>query len=107
MSSHFDDFRLNLKFYREKCSFSQFDLSVQEDCSTALVGNIEAGRVKPSYETIIKFSEALKIHPADLFLREISEEFLYFPRLNKISAFKQMQFIPLSEFDAKAGNKHL
>lgn len=73
MNSYFDDFRMNLKFYREKCSFSQFDLAVQADCSNALIGNIEAGRVKPSFETIVKFSEALKIHPADLFLRETSK----------------------------------
>ena len=73
MSSYFDDFRMNLKFYREKCSFSQFDLAVQADCSNALIGNIEAGRVKPSFETIVKFSEALNIHPADLFLRETSK----------------------------------
>ncbi len=73
MVSYFDDFRMNLKFYREKCSFSQFDLAVQADCSNALVGNIEAGRVKPSFETIVKFSEALHVHPADLFLRETSK----------------------------------
>lgn len=73
MNSYFDDFRLNLKFYREKRSFTQFDLAVQADCSNALIGNIEAGRVKPSFETIVKFSEALKIHPADLFLRETSK----------------------------------
>lgn len=73
MNSYFDDFRVNLKYYREKCSFSQFDLAVQADCSNALVGNIEAGRVKPSFETIVKFAEALKIHPADLFLRETSK----------------------------------
>ena len=64
---------MNLKFYREKRNFSQFDLAVQADCSNALIGNIEAGRVKPSFETIVKFSEALKIHPADLFLRETSK----------------------------------
>lgn len=73
MSSYFDEFRMNLKYYREKRSFSQFDLAVQADCSNALIGNIEAGRVKPSFETIVKFSEALNIHPADLFLRETSK----------------------------------
>lgn len=73
MVSYFDEFRMNLKFYREKRAFSQFDLAVQADCSNALIGNIEAGRVKPSFETIVKFSEALHIHPADLFLRETSK----------------------------------
>ncbi|MBP5156280.1 MAG: helix-turn-helix transcriptional regulator [Treponema sp.] len=74
MSSIFDDFRMNLKFYREKLSFSQSDLAVQADCSNALIGNIEAGRVKPSFDAIVKFSEALKVHPADLFLRGTSKQ---------------------------------
>lgn len=73
MNAYFDDFRMNLKFYREQRSFSQLDLAVQADCSNALIGNIEAGRVKPSFDTIVKFSEALNIHPADLFLRGTSK----------------------------------
>ena len=72
MSSVFDDFRMNLKFYREKKGFSQSDLAVQANCSNALIGNIEAGRVKPSFDTIERFAEALGIHPADLFLRDSS-----------------------------------
>ncbi len=72
MSSVFDDFRMNLKFYREKKGFSQSDLAVQANCSNALIGNIEAGRVKPSFDTIERFAEALGIHPADLFLRASS-----------------------------------
>ena len=72
MSSVFDDFRMNLKFYREKRGLSQSDLAVQADCSNALIGNIEAGRVKPSFDTIVKFAEALEVHPSDLFLRESS-----------------------------------
>ena len=72
MSSVFDDFRMNLKFYREKKGFSQSDLAVQANCSNALIGNIEAGRVKPSFDTIERFAEALEIHPADLFLRDSS-----------------------------------
>ena len=72
MSSVFDDFRMNLKFYREKKGFSQSDLAVQANCSNALIGNIEAGRVKPSFDTIERFAEALGLHPADLFLRDSS-----------------------------------
>lgn len=73
MSSVYDEFRMNLKYYREKRSLSQSDLAVQADCSNGLIGNIEAGKVKPSFETIVKLSAALSIHPADLFLRETSK----------------------------------
>ncbi|MBQ3800545.1 MAG: helix-turn-helix transcriptional regulator [Treponema sp.] len=38
----------------------------------SLIGNIEAGRVKPSFDTIERFAEALGVHPADLFLRDSS-----------------------------------
>lgn len=72
MHSVFDDFRMNLKFYREKKGYSQLDLAVQANCSNSLIGNIETGRVKPSFDTIEKFAEALGVHPADLFLRDSS-----------------------------------
>lgn len=73
MKSFLDDFRMNLKFYREQCHFSQSELAIQADCSNGLIGNIEAGKVKPSFDTILKLSSALKIHPADLFLRNASK----------------------------------
>ncbi|MBQ6568133.1 MAG: helix-turn-helix transcriptional regulator, partial [Treponema sp.] len=55
MSSVFDDFRMNLKFYREKKGFSQSDLAVQANCSNALIGNIEAGRVKHQVANHIEY----------------------------------------------------
>ena len=72
MSSVYDDFRMNLKLYREKLHYSQSALAVQADCSNGLIGNIEAGKVKPSFDMILKLAEALEIHPADLFLRDTS-----------------------------------
>ena len=69
----FEEFRSNLKFYRDKLQFSQCELAIQADCSNGLIGNIEAGKVKPSFDTIIRLATALKIHPADLFLRESSK----------------------------------
>ena len=37
-----------------------------------MIGAIEAGRAKPSFDMILSISEALNIHPADLFLRDTS-----------------------------------
>ena len=37
-----------------------------------MIGNIESGKAKPSFENILKIAAALKIHPADLFLRNAS-----------------------------------
>ena len=42
------------------------------DCATSTIGCIEIGRQMPSFEMIVKISDALKIHPADLFLRNAS-----------------------------------
>lgn len=73
MSNYYDDFRYNLKYYRDKANLSQSELAIQVDCSNGLIGNIEAGKVKPSFDTIIKISEALSITPADLFIRDCSK----------------------------------
>lgn len=73
MANLHEDFIMNLKYYREKTGFSQTELAVQADCSNGLIGNIEAGKVKPSFDTILRIAHALKIHPADLFLRNTSK----------------------------------
>lgn len=49
------------------------DFAIQSNCSNALTGNIEAGRDTLLFLTIVKFAEALKIQPADLFLLETSK----------------------------------
>ncbi|MBQ3825727.1 MAG: helix-turn-helix transcriptional regulator [Spirochaetaceae bacterium] len=73
MASIYDDFRMNLKYYREKRALSQAELAIQADCSNGFIGNIEAGKVKPSFDSIEKLAAALSVHPADLFLRETSK----------------------------------
>ena len=37
-----------------------------------MIGAIEAGRAKPSFDMILSIANALQIHPADLFLRDTS-----------------------------------
>ena len=72
MDDYFSDFIQNLKFYRAQKNISQARLAELCDCSYGMIGAIEAGRSKPSFDMILAISSALKIHPADLFLRNTS-----------------------------------
>lgn len=72
MSISFSDFILNMKYYRTKRNISQAQLAEECDCSNGMIGAIEAGRAKPSFDMILSIATALKIHPADLFLRDSS-----------------------------------
>lgn len=72
MEDYFEIFRLNMKFYREQMKMSQSQLAIGADCTNGLIGQIEAGTTKPSFDRIINIAVALKIHPADLFLRNAS-----------------------------------
>lgn len=67
-----EEFRLNLKYYRELKGWSQSQLAVQADSSNGQIGNIESGKAFPSFELIYRLASALDIHPADLFLRNAS-----------------------------------
>ena len=72
MSVSFSDFIINLKYYRAKKNISQAQLAEECDCSNGMIGAIEAGRAKPSFDMILSIANALQIHPADLFLRDTS-----------------------------------
>ena len=72
MGISFSDFILNMKYYRTKRNISQAQLAEECDCSNGMIGAIEAGRAKPSFDMIVSIATALKIHPADLFLRDSS-----------------------------------
>ena len=71
-----DDFIANLKSYRKEKGVSQEKLAEICDCATGTIGCIECGRTLPSFEMIVKIAAALKIHPADLFLRNASSTVL-------------------------------
>lgn len=73
MINYLDDFRMNIKYYREKLKISQAELSILCDCGTGTIGGIESGKAKPSFDMIIKIADALKVTPADLFIRDISK----------------------------------
>ncbi len=63
---------MNMKYYRERLGISQTELSILCDCGTGTIGGIESGKAKPSFDMIIKIAEALKINPADFFIRDAS-----------------------------------
>jgi DNA-binding XRE family transcriptional regulator len=73
MQNYLDDFRMNVKYYREKLGISQTQLSIICDCGTGTIGGIESGKPKPSFDMMIKIAQALKVTPADLFIRDISK----------------------------------
>ena len=73
MNNYLDDFRMNMKYYREQAGISQTHLSVLCECGTGTIGGIEAGKAKPSFDMMIKIAEALKVNPADLFIRDSSK----------------------------------
>ena len=73
MNTIFDEFRFNLKHYRELKGWTQSQLAIQANSSNGMIGNIESGKSKPSLDNIIRLADALDIHPADLFLRDASK----------------------------------
>lgn len=72
MKNYLEDFRMNIKYYREKLGISQTQLSIQCDCGTGTIGGIESGKAKPSFDMIVRIADALKVNPADLFVRNSS-----------------------------------
>lgn len=72
MDEKLDSFRMNMKYYRTKKGFSQAQLAEASSCSNGMIGLIEAGKAKPSFDMILAISKALEVHPADLFLRNTS-----------------------------------
>ena len=72
MGITFSDFRMNMKYYRNKNNISQAQLAEECNCSNGMIGAIEAGRAKPSFDMILSIANSLNIHPADLFLRDTS-----------------------------------
>ena len=73
MDEYSEEFRMNLKFYREQKGWSQAELAIQANSSNGQIGNIEAGKAFPSFELILRIADAFSIHPADLFLRDSSK----------------------------------
>ena len=73
MSNYQKDFIQNLKYYRKQNNISQEKLAELCDCATATIGCIESGHQYPSFSLLFKIADALKLCPADLFLRDSSK----------------------------------
>ena len=67
------DFIENLIYYRTQKNMSQLELSGICDCAKSTISGIESRKNLPSFELILKIAYALEIHPADLFLRNASQ----------------------------------
>lgn len=73
MEDYNEEFRLNMKYYREQKGWSQAELAIQADSSNGQIGNVESGKASPSIDLVFRIAKALSIHPADLFLRDASK----------------------------------
>ena len=73
MENYANEFRMNLKFYREQRGWSQAELAIQANSSNGQIGNVESGKASPSIDLVFRIAKALSIHPADLFLRDASK----------------------------------
>ena len=86
-----EDFVENLKFYRKQKGISQEKLAELCDCATATIGCIEIYRQLPSFDMITKIAAALKIHPADLFLRNASTTVLNTKKILRTELIPQIE----------------
>ena len=68
------EFVENLIFYRTQKGLSQLELSGICDCGKSTISGIESGKTFPSYDLIFRLADALEIHPANLFLRNASDQ---------------------------------
>ena len=74
MNKYESDFIANLIYYRELRGYTQSVLAGLCDRTKGNIGVIESGKSAPSFEMILRIAEALEIHPADLFLRNASQD---------------------------------
>lgn len=89
MNAYHSDFIGNLIYYREQKGYTQSTLAAVCDCSKGNIGGIESGKSSPSFELILKIAYALEIHPADLFLRNTSNN------RADAAAFFENEFFPM------------
>ncbi|MBR4823967.1 MAG: helix-turn-helix transcriptional regulator [Spirochaetaceae bacterium] len=86
-----EDLITNLKFYRKEKGISQERLAEMCDCATSTIGCIECGRQTPSFELLVKIADALRINPADLFLRNASTTITNTKKLLKTELIPQIE----------------
>ena len=75
----------NLKYYRHKAKMSQAQLAESCNVSNGTIGNIECGVTKPSFDLIFSISDALDIHPAELFSESVKDSKLTLSQVEIVS----------------------
>lgn len=104
MTKYESDFISNLIYYRELRGYTQSVLAGLCGRTKGNIGVIESGKSAPSFEMILKIANALEIHPADLFLRNASQnrksirEFFDEELFEKMKEMVEKRF-PLSKMD--------
>ena len=93
-------FARNLKFFRQKCNYSQEKLAELIDASHATISNYETGEMWPSRQNLANLIEALKIHPYQLFL-DFSND-LDFLKLDIIERVENAFDVPEEGFSTDA-----
>ena len=73
MDNYKEEFIQNLKFYRKQRNISQEKLAELCGCATATIGCIESGKQFPSFNLLFNMAKALKLNPADFFIRDSSK----------------------------------
>lgn len=74
MRTYYTDLVDNIRYYRKKLGYTQEKLAEYCSISVSSVGCIEAYQQRPSLELIFVLAEVLKVHPADLFLRDTTNK---------------------------------
>lgn len=63
-----NDFATNVKKQRKKLAMSQEELANKADVSIQTISSIENARHFPTYNKLIRLSNALQVHPAQLLI---------------------------------------
>lgn len=63
-----NDFATNVKKQRKKLAMSQEELANKADVSIQTISSIENTRHFPTYNKLIRLSNALQVHPAQLLI---------------------------------------
>lgn len=62
-----EQFGAMVRHHRKRAGFTQAQLAERTDRQPNAIQNIEQGKAGPTFETIVRLSQALEVDPRDLF----------------------------------------